>query len=305
MGGAAAHPSTCLRRHFNSPDPEDQGIDEYRQWINDVMPGTDAVAASFIPCDKHQGSWSGWVFKTGGRGLGYYLDGILHDQPETQEETADLLRGLAPAELKLDGLIPDLQRIGDPLKATMQDDKVNEQKKEARKHKTKKARAANAGNAESWILKAAIEGSDCSHRDHGLWAVETANPNAWNGATEYLNSSAADFLAFQETKVDKGDVNDAENAARNLRWSASVSPCLQGAGGGKSAGVAVACREHIGMSTSCEEVDLPKSLQGRFTVKHVKAMCKGGFTWRAATCTARWAPSTNLIWIYCKTPVWY
>ena len=87
------------------------------------------MAASFIPCDKHQGSWSRWVFKTGGRGLGYYRDGILHDQPEKQEETADLLGGLAPVELKLDGLIPDLQRIGDPLKATMQDDKVKEQKK--------------------------------------------------------------------------------------------------------------------------------------------------------------------------------
>ena len=159
----------------------------------------------------------------------------------------------------------------------MQDDEAKELKKNARKHKAGKARAAKVGQAESWILKEAVEGKDFSHRDYGLWAVDTANPNAWSGATEYLNDSAADFMAIQETRVDGEAVKDAENTARNLGWSASVSPCLQGVGGGKSAGVAVACRKHIGMSTSCEEVDLPKSLQGRFSVKHIGAMCKGGF----------------------------
>ena len=31
------------------------------------------------------------------------------------------------------------------------------------------------------------------------------------------------------------------------------------------------------MNISCEEADLHKSLQGRFAVKHIGAMCKGGF----------------------------
>ena len=39
----------------------------------------------------------------------------------------------------------------------------------------------------------------------------------------------------------------------------------------------MACRKHIGMSVSCEEADLPRTLQGRFMVKHIGAMCKGGF----------------------------
>ena len=138
-------------------------------------------------------------------------------------------------------------------------------------------RAAKVEKAHEWLIEEAIKGGDCRHREYGLWAVETANPNAWSGATEHLNSSAADFMAIQETKVEGDAVDDAENTARNLGWAASISPCLQGAGGGKSAGVAVACRQHIGMSTSCEEEDLPKSLQGRFAVKHIGAMCKGGF----------------------------
>ena len=69
---------------FNSPDPEDRGVDDYRQWVNDGRPGAEAVAITFAPCDKFQGSWQGWVFKKGGKGLGYYREGCLHDQPEEQ-----------------------------------------------------------------------------------------------------------------------------------------------------------------------------------------------------------------------------
>ena len=46
---------------------------------------------------------------------------------------------------------------------------------------------------------------------------------------------------------------------------------------GNSAGVAVACRKHIGMENSCDENTYPVSSQGRFTVKKVGAICKGGF----------------------------
>ena len=48
---------------------------------------------------------------------------------------------LAPVVLKLDGLIPIKDRIGDLNTATMQDDKVKEQKKNARKDKASKSRA--------------------------------------------------------------------------------------------------------------------------------------------------------------------
>ena len=127
----------------------------------------------------------------------------------------------------------------------MQDDKTKEQRNNVRKHKASKTRAAKVKNPDEWHVAEAIKGEDRSHGEHGIWAVETANPNAWSGATEYLNSSAADFMAVQETKVDNEKVADAENTARHQGWSASVSPCLQGAGGGNSAGVAVACRKHI------------------------------------------------------------
>ena len=78
--------------------------------------------------------------------------------------------------MKLDGLIPDLQRIGNPLEATMQDDKAKELKKQVRKHKAGKARAAKVGKAESWILKETVEGKDFSHRDYGLLGCGNSKP---------------------------------------------------------------------------------------------------------------------------------
>ena len=117
---------------------------------------------------------------------------------------------------------------------------------------------------------------DTSHRDVGLWAIDTANPNAWGGAEEYLASSGADFVAFQETKVNGDAKEDKEAVARNIGWSTAIRPCCSGAGGGASAGVAVACRSHIGMMDSCEEDLYPSSLEGRFEIKKVGAICKGG-----------------------------
>ena len=81
-------------------------------------------------------------------------------------------------------------------------------------------------------------------------------------AEEYLASSGADFVAFQETKVDSDAKEDKEAVARNIGWSTATRPCCSGAGGGASAGVAVACRSHIGMMDSCEEDLYPSSLKG-------------------------------------------
>ena len=144
----------CLRPAwedaFDSPDPEDQGVEDYRQWVCDGKPGTSNVEVSFMPCNEYRGSWSGWVFKKGNRGLGYYLDGSLNNQMSEQEEVEDLLRGLVPVTLKLDGLVPNLlkatlhegceTRIGDLQKATMQDDNAKERKKKARKQKAGKGK---------------------------------------------------------------------------------------------------------------------------------------------------------------------
>ena len=38
----------------------------------------------------------------------------------------------------------------------------------------------------------------------------------------------------------------------------------------------MACRSHVGLAESFENIDLPPELVGRFTIKHAGMMCKGG-----------------------------
>ena len=61
--------------------------------------------------------------------------------------------------------------------------------------------------------KATVNLGDRGHRERGLWTVDTANPNAWGGAAEILATSAADFVAIQETKVEEAVTADCEAAA--------------------------------------------------------------------------------------------
>ena len=62
-------------------------------------------------------------------GLGYYQDGCCCDQGDAETVAEDSLGRIAPAVLKLDGLVSDLQRIGDPFEATVQDEKSRSKRK--------------------------------------------------------------------------------------------------------------------------------------------------------------------------------
>ena len=108
---------------------------------------------------------------------------------------------------------------------------------------------------------------DTSHRKDRWWAIGTVNANAWPAAADYLATTAADFVVFQETKLPAGDpVKAAEQTVRGNKWHLAVNPCKTTAAGGKSAGTAVAARSHIGMA-SISSVDSTHHLhpQGRFS----------------------------------------
>ena len=264
----------------DQPLPIDEAADLYAAWASSGRHGELASESAFEASATYTGCRVGWIFKTGGLGTGYYRDGV----PEAR--VIDLHRilwptaNLEPVQLRLDEMIVHKKVLGDPIKATTEDDPEDMEKKvkRTRKQKREASRAAKAKGAMEILLEdVAVNLNDKSHRDKGWWALDSGNPNAWKGATEILASSSADAMAVQETRVESSSICDAENTARNLGWNMAVGRCDYGEGGGASSGVAVGCRKHIGLSESCSEDMLPVELKARFMVKHVGAVCKGGF----------------------------
>ena len=93
-----------------------------------------------------------------------------------------------------------------------------------------------------------------------------------------METSGADIILTQEVKIAEGYPQAAaEQAARSLKWTVSMEPCLVTTAGGKSAGTAIATRSYIGMSTS-QAVSASQHLhpRGHFAMRRVAAMGKGG-----------------------------
>ena len=78
------------------------------------------------------------------------------------------------------------------------------------------------GLLDATLDEATVDLADTSHRDKGWWALGSANPNAWSGATEIMASSSADVLALQERRIEDGATDGAVNTARNLGWNMAV-----------------------------------------------------------------------------------
>ena len=93
-----------------------------------------------------------------------------------------------------------------------------------------------------------------------------------------MNTTAADVVLTQEVRLAEGyPCKQAEQAARNAKWSLAIEPCMVSKLEGKSAGTSVAVRNFIGMSEP-SAVASTKHLhaRGHFAMKRVAAMGIGG-----------------------------
>ena len=126
-----------------------------------------------------------------------------------------------------------------------------------------------------WPRDGSVSMYNTDHVKQGWWAFDTINPNCWKGAATFAGGTSADFMAVQEAKVTGCETDDQEQVARNSGWRTAIEPCNITEKNGRSAGVAVACRNHVGARKSVRTT-LPKELRGRFTMNHFGAVCKGG-----------------------------
>ena len=92
-----------------------------------------------------------------------------------------------------------------------------------------------------------------------------------------MHRAAADVVLTQDVKLPTGYPKDAaEQAARSKKWNLAVEACHVTAVGGKSAGVSIATRCFIGMSSSKVGEESQKLHRvGYFGMKHVGAFRPG------------------------------
>ena len=81
----------------------------------------------------------------------------------------------------------------------------------------------------------------------GCWVLDSLNSNAFRSAAHTRATTRADVLFLQETKVPVEGHNDLLTQSQNGGWHAAHSPAHRGEGNGRSGGVAVLARLHLGM----------------------------------------------------------
>ena len=165
----------------------------------------DAVVRNYLPSCSFTGSKPGWEFKTGALGSGYYR----HGSREGTLVVASPLADISKVELKLSELI---RTVGDPLKATMEDEppdggnpapRMKKQRRQRKKAACARQRegAAECDALEDILKRETLQMGDQSHREHGLWAIDSLNANAWPSAAGYIATTSADIVLVQEAKV--------------------------------------------------------------------------------------------------------
>ena len=181
------------------------------------------------------GPWTGWVFKTGHRGVGYYRD--------TPAACADIVEAVDAALAYLEPLAGD-GRVGLEL-AELLPAPAEVRRRKRGKHDRAVKRKRRAEAAAEWKGPGGVEGiakADTSHRSAGFWAFDTYNSNAADAALTHLEATGADVVLLQELRRVGDSKLACERAASQLGWKLSAVDAIRTAAGGLSSGVAVAAR---------------------------------------------------------------
>ena len=301
--GEAVNPGPCPRGMMQLPSiddadgehlSEDSAADDDFGHAPVAADHVEADVPLFLKAKKFQGAKTGYYFSTGLHGLGYYRDvGLQQPEQLGVDPVAAMQVRINLVSLLADPGMVAPQPLVDPgVAATPSSRRRRRHDRTARKDgplsaaKFSKLDASDQARSLQRYddLKHQCDniqgasGMACSevrHRDMGLWAFDTLNPNAWTGFVDYLRDTSADFAACQEAKLATSDqIASAEASLRTLKWSGKVHRCGHGLGGGASAGTAVVARQHVGMSPV--DVMPAAEIQHRFQLQHVGAVCKGG-----------------------------
>ena len=114
-------------------------------------------------------------------------------------------------------------------------------------------------------------------KEHGLWALDTSNPNCYDTChTNILQQSCADMVTTQETRLRTSDaISSAKRRARSVGWNshfseARTTEALRGSGG-----CGVLARKGTGVAPADESM-VKQEFTHRISAAWVNAALPGG-----------------------------
>ncbi len=195
-------------------------------WEHDVS-GLDSMDCvedyDFVKSNRFAGAKQGMVYKFGSRGMGYYRDEVRRGS--TAQSTMLCLQELIPHPPA--GCAKSVQQQQQQQRQCSRQpherqrcedvDMIEETEGVRRDEGAGRGRRKRAKRRPVRAHYEVPEEADCEDGDWkvaGLWAIDSANPNAWPGAVRYLERTAADAVLVQEVRRLGHQVESAEREAR-------------------------------------------------------------------------------------------
>ena len=242
---------------------------------------SDFDEGDFVKAKPFAGHRDGWVYTTGSKGLGYYVDVVgSRDQPHGNGKVTLVLDAAIPvpactaALMHIDGSLSSLAISHKrATRARLADGR-------RKKRLTRRQRAAAAqlddGKLDSICPETALLG-DCWWQEFGMWALDTGNANCWKSFKgSYAANSKADVVFGQESKIlTSNGIISAENDARAEGWNPSITRAHPTAGDSGSGGCLVLAKKGTGIATVTTPA-ITEAVSHRLHLAWIDAVVRGG-----------------------------
>ena len=232
----------------------------------------------FTEASRYGGEHSGFAYKTGAQGLGYYADGTAETDTGTCTlGVTDLTRWPVRTDFPTAAASPK-QRARRARNAQGKRLKPNKRLKNMLAAIYVPVFAATSHLTKGWW------------KEHGLWAVDTTNPNCFDACeTNVFMHSCADVVLTQDTRLRTDDaIGSAKRRARDAGWNSHFSIARTTDADRGSGGCGVLARKGTGVTPASSAVVIwsssPVSLSPGSTRSYLEACSSSQCTCRTLRC---------------------
>jgi len=229
-----------------------------------------AICVRGLP--KYGGSAPGYVFTTVDSKTGYYADDPTGRADRTREPLAKPSAWQAILDLVK---WPTVATANSAPPAYCDPQPQWAKRTSDQRSARKKSKTAKSLPRESLLNHTTLDSKLA--KDMNLCSIDSWNMNAWLTGNEAAARSSADAVALQETRTTDSETRDRQECAKSAQgWNARINLAVTTEEGGRSAGVAIMAKKHIGYSSAAND-SIATNMRSRIASAWVNTSRKGGF----------------------------